>query len=141
LARARRHLDAKAGREVTLIITGGLRMADDFVKALALGADGVALSNSAIQAVGCIAARMCNTNNCPAGIATQKPELRKLLDVEAGATRLATFLGASSHLIQVMARACGHDHVSKFTRHDLTTWKREMADLTGIPFGGVGLMN
>jgi glutamate synthase domain-containing protein 2 len=37
-----------------------------------LGADGVAVSNSAMQSIGCVAARMCNTNNCPAGIATQK---------------------------------------------------------------------
>jgi len=138
LARARKHLDAKAGRDVTLIITGGLRVADDFVKAMALGADGVALSNSALQAIGCVAARMCNTNNCPAGIATQKPELRKLLDVETGATRLATFLEASVHLMQVMARACGHDHVSKFTHSDLTTWKADMADLSGVTYGGVG---
>ena len=72
LARARKHLDNKAGREVTLIITGGLRMAEDFVKAMALGADAVAISNSAMQAVGCIAARMCNSNNCPVGVATQK---------------------------------------------------------------------
>ena len=74
LARARRHLDAKTGGEVTLVITGGLRVAEDFTKAMALGADAIAVSNSAIQAVGCVAARMCNTNNCPAGIATQKPE-------------------------------------------------------------------
>ena len=137
LARARKHLDAKAGRDVSLIITGGLRLADDFVKAMALGADGVALSNSALQAIGCVAARMCNTNNCPAGIATQKPELRKVLDVDTGAKRLATFLEASVHLMQVMARACGHDHVSKFALRDLTTWKRDMADLSGVPYSGI----
>jgi len=138
LARARKHLDAKAGSDVTLIITGGLRLADDFIKAMAMGADGVALSNSALQAVGCVAARMCNTNNCPAGIATQKPELREILDVEEGAQRLARFLEASVHLMQVMARACGHDRLTKFNPNDLTTWKREMSDLTGISFGGVG---
>ena len=137
LARARRHLDKKAGRDVTLIITGGLRMPEDFIKAMALGADGIALANSAIQAVGCVAARMCNTNNCPAGIATQKPELRRLLQVPAAAKRLATFLEASVHLMQVMARACGHDHLSHFRKADLTTWKRDMAELSGVPYGGV----
>jgi len=137
LARARKHLDAKSGRDVTLIITGGLRVADDFVKAMALGADGVAVSNSALQAIGCVAARMCNTNNCPAGIATQKPELRKLLDVETSAVRLATYLDASVHLMKIMARACGHDHLSKFNDYDLTTWKREYTDLAGIAYGGV----
>lgn len=137
LARARRHLDAKVGREVTLVITGGLRVAEDFVKALALGADAVAVSNSAMQAVGCIAACMCNSNNCPVGIATQKPELRKRLDVELGAERLARFFGASVELMQVLARACGHDDLSKFRLDDLTTWKREMADLSGVHYGGV----
>ena len=138
LARARRHLDKAAGREVTVIITGGLRMPEDFIKAMALGADGIALANSAIQAVGCVAARMCHTNNCPAGVATQKPELRRRLNVEAGAKRLATFLESSVQLMQVMARACGHDHLSKFGKDDLTTWKSEMAALSGVRFGGLG---
>src|SRR5210317_734793 len=137
LARARRHLDKKTGRDVTLIITGGLRVPEDFAKALAMGADGVAVSNSALQAVGCIAARMCNTNNCPAGIATQKPELRALLDVDAGAQRLATFFEATVELMQILARACGHDHLSRFSQSDLTTWKKEMAALSGVAFGGV----
>ena len=39
--------------------------------------------------------------------------------------------------MQVMARACGHDHLSQFTRDDLTTWKREMADLSGVAYGGM----
>lgn len=138
LARARRHLDKTVGRDVTLIITGGLRVPEDFIKAMALGADGIALSNSAIQAIGCVGARMCNTNNCPAGIATQKPELRSRLDVAQGAKRLATFFESSAHLMQVMARACGHDHLSKFCIEDLTTWKQEMSALSGIKFGGVG---
>ena len=137
LARARQHLDKRAGRDVTLIITGGLRVPEDFAKAMALGADGVAVSNSALQAVGCIAARMCNTNNCPAGIATQKPELRALLDVDAGAERLGIFFRTSVELMQILARACGHDHLSKLQHSDLTTWKKDMAKLSGVAFGGV----
>jgi glutamate synthase domain-containing protein 2/CDGSH-type Zn-finger protein len=136
LARARRHLDAKTGREVTLVITGGLRVAEDFVKAMALGADAIAVSNSAMQAVGCIAARMCNSNNCPVGVATQKPELRKRLDVLRGAEQLARYFGASVELMQVMARACGHDSLSGFTPRDVTSWKRDVADLAGIRFAG-----
>jgi glutamate synthase domain-containing protein 2 len=138
LARARRHLDARTGREVTLVITGGLRVAEDFVKALALGADAVAVSNAAMQAVGCIAARMCNTNNCPVGVATQKPELRARLDVQVGAERLNRYFRASVELMQVLARACGHDNLSDFTTDDITTWKLEMADLSGIRFAGLG---
>lgn len=142
LARARRFLDERgASGRVTLIITGGLRVPIDFVKALALGADGVALSNSAMQAVGCVAARMCNSNNCPAGIATQKPELRARLDVDAASQRLGTFFEASTELMQVMARACGHDHLNKFEKRDLATWDDQMAKLTGVRYSGFGSPN
>jgi glutamate synthase domain-containing protein 2/CDGSH-type Zn-finger protein len=139
LARARRYLDEQgASGRVTLIITGGLRVPIDFVKALALGADGIAIANSAIQAIGCVAARMCNTNNCPSGVATQKAELRKRLNVQKSADQLSTFFDASVELMQVMARACGHDDLSKFTAVDLATWHREMAVLSGVRYSGLG---
>lgn len=137
LARARRHLDAAGRRDVTLIITGGLRTPADFIKALALGADAIALSNAALQAIGCIAMRACHTNNCPVGIATQKPHLVERLAVDKSAQQLANFFNASVGLMQVMSRACGHDHLSKFAQDDLTTWKREMAELSGVAYGGV----
>ncbi|NNL35812.1 MAG: Rieske 2Fe-2S domain-containing protein [Silicimonas sp.] len=137
LARARRHLDTSDRRDVTLVITGGLRKPADFIKALALGADAVAVSNSAIQAIGCLAMRACHTNNCPVGIATQKPHLVSRLVVEKSAQQLANFFEASVGLMQVMARACGHDHVSGFNADDLTTWKREMSELSGVRYGGL----
>jgi glutamate synthase domain-containing protein 2 len=138
LARARKYLDKHdATGNVTLIITGGLRVPIDFVKALALGADGVAISNSAMQAIGCVAARMCNTNNCPTGIATQKEALRKLLNIEKSANQLKNFFNASTELMQVMARACGHDCLAKFNRNDLATWHKEMALLSGVNYSGV----
>ncbi|PML78370.1 glutamate synthase-related protein [Enterovibrio norvegicus] len=138
LARARHFLDSQGVNGVTLIITGGLRVPSDFVKALALGADGIALSNSAMQAIGCVGARMCNSNMCPSGIATQDPELRKRMNVDVGAERLQNFFNASTHLMQVMARACGHDHLGKFVIDDLATFHKDMAELTGIPYSGVG---
>jgi glutamate synthase domain-containing protein 2 len=137
LARARRHLDKRSGREVTLIVTGGLRMPEDFVKALALGADGIALGNSAIQAIGCVGARICHTNRCPTGVATQDPELRQRLKIDEGAERLTRFFGASVDLMKVLARACGHDQLGRFTQADLTTWKRDMARLSGVAYAGV----
>jgi glutamate synthase domain-containing protein 2 len=137
LARARHYLDKVNRKDITLIITGGIRIPDDFIKAMALGADGIALSNSALQSIGCVAARMCNTNNCPVGVATQKPELRKLLNVDKSAKQLYNFFTASTELMQVMARACGHNHLNKFNQHDITTWKKEMAEWTGIKFGGL----
>ncbi len=138
LARARRYLDKKGkSGSITLMITGGLRVPSDFIKAMCLGADGIAIANSAMQSIGCVAARICNTNNCPAGIATQNKDLRARLDVEKGAKQLANFFNASTELMQVMARACGHDHLNQFNPNDITTWKREMADLTGVQFAGV----
>ena len=137
LARARRHLDRLDRSDITLVITGGLRKPADFVKAMALGADAIAVSNAAMQAVGCIAMRACHTNNCPVGIATQKPHLVSRVVIEKSAEQLANFFKASTELMQVMARACGHNHVTGFTQDDLTTWKREMADLSGVTFGGV----
>jgi glutamate synthase domain-containing protein 2 len=136
LARARRHLDNLQRRDVTLIVTGGLRVPEDFIKAMALGADGIALSNSALQAIGCVAARMCNTNNCPSGIATQKPELRRKLDIDGAANRLEQFFTSSVTLMKVMARACGHDHLNQFNAGDIATWKKSMAELAGIAFSG-----
>jgi len=138
LARARRHLDRSKADGVTLVITGGLRIPADFIKAMALGADAIALSNAAIQAIGCLGMRACHTNYCPVGIATQKSELRKRLPVDEAALRLSRFFGASVELMQVMARACGHDHLQQFEHSDLSTWKESMARLSGIRFGGVG---
>jgi methylamine---glutamate N-methyltransferase subunit C len=139
LARARNHLDSLDRRDVTLVITGGLRTASDFAKALALGADAVAISNSAMQAIGCIAMRACHTNNCPVGIATQQPHLRDRLPVDQAANRLARYLDATVDLMQLLARACGHTHLNQFNIEDLTTFDREMSHLTGIRYGGVTL--
>lgn len=139
LARARAYLDSLGRRDITLVITGGLRHAPDFAKALALGADAVAVANSAIQAIGCLGMRACHTNNCPVGIATQQPHLRARLPVDEAAHRLDRFLRASVELMQVLARACGHRHLDEFSPADLTTFDREMAHLTGIAYGGVGM--
>lgn len=139
LARARRYLDKKGRNDVSLVITGGLRLPADFIKAMALGADAIAVSNSALQAIGCLGMRACHTNNCPVGIATQKPELRRRLKIEKGADQLDNFFRASTELMQVMARACGHDHLGKFCIDDLSTFDREMAHLTGIAYAGVSL--
>jgi glutamate synthase domain-containing protein 2 len=139
LARARRHLDKSDAAGVTLIITGGLRHPADFAKALALGADGIAVSNAALQAIGCLGMRACNSNNCPVGIATQKPHLRQRLPVDIAAERLARYFEASVELMTVLARAAGHTHLRDFVMEDLTTFNTDMARLTGVAYGGVDL--
>ncbi len=136
LARARAHLDHLGRRDVTLIATGGIRTPADMAKALALGADAIAIANSAIQAIGCLGMRACHTNNCPVGIATQKPHLRARLPVDEAAHRLDRFLRSSVELMQVLARACGHRHLRELAFDDLTTMNRDMAYLTGIAYCG-----
>ncbi|NTU59422.1 MAG: glutamate synthase, partial [Chlorobiaceae bacterium] len=137
LARARKHLDKRAATHITLVVTGGLRTESDFIKALALGADAVALGNAAIQAAGCLGMRACHNNSCPVGIATQDPELRRRLSIDRSAQRVSWFLRNSVTMMQVMARACGHDHLNGFSITDLTSWKQEMTALAGIRYGGV----
>jgi glutamate synthase domain-containing protein 2 len=140
LARARRHLDAKGASDVTLIITGGLRNEADYVKALALGADGIAVSNAALQAIGCLAMRACHTNNCPVGIASQKESLRSRIQIQASAKQLHNYFDATVELMKLLARACGHSSFEDFSVGDLTTWKREMAHLSGVRYGGLSLV-
>lgn len=136
LSRARRHLDKAGELHVTLAVTGGIRTPADMVKALALGADAIGLSNAALQAIGCVGMRACNTNTCPAGIATQDPRLRVRLPVSAAAERLNRFLRATVDLMVVLARACGHQRLADFELDDLVTFDRDFAYLSGVPYAG-----
>ena len=137
LARARKYLDKVGATDVTLIITGGLRIAEDFAKAMMLGADAIAVSNAALQAIGCLGMRACGSNNCPVGIATQKESLRSRLIIESSAKQLCNYFEATNDLIKVVARACGYDNISKFNHNDLSTFDRDMHQLTGINYAGV----
>lgn len=137
LARARKFLDEQGATDVTLIATGGLRVAQDFAKALMLGADAIAVANSAIQAIGCLGMRACATDFCPVGIATQKESLRSRLIVDASAKQLHNFFHASNELLKVISRSCGYDDITKFNAEDLITIDRDMHHLTGINYAGV----
>lgn len=137
LARARKFMDDQGIKDVSLIVTGGLRIAEDFAKALMLGADAIAVSNSALQAIGCLGMRACNTNNCPVGIATQKENLRSRLIIENSAQRLDNFFRASTDLIKVIARSCGYDDISKFNKEDLSTFDWDLYKMTGVSYAGI----
>lgn len=137
LARARKYLDDVGSNDVSLIITGGLRIADDFAKGMMMGADAIAVSNAAIQAVGCLGMRACGTNNCPVGIATQKEHLRSRLIVDASAKQLHNFFMATNDLIKVIARSCGYNDINKFNQNDLSTFDYDMHRLTGISYAGI----
>jgi glutamate synthase domain-containing protein 2/nitrite reductase/ring-hydroxylating ferredoxin subunit len=97
LARARKYMDKVGATDVTLVITGGLRVAEDFAKALMLGANAIAVSNSALQAIGCLGMRACGSNNCPVGIATQKESLRSRLIIDSSAKKLHNFFDATNY--------------------------------------------
>jgi methylamine---glutamate N-methyltransferase subunit C len=137
LARARKHLDDSGAAGISLLVTGGLRVPEDFAKAMMMGADAVAIANSALQAIGCLGMRACNSNNCPVGIATQKEGLRQRLIIDESAKQLTNFLTAANELIKVIARACGHKNISQFNRNDLSTFDHDMHRLTGINYAGV----
>ena len=139
LARARKYLNEKGANDVTLVITGGLRIAEDFAKALMMGADAIAVSNAAIQAIGCLGMRACGSNNCPVGIATQKESLRSRLIVDSSAQQLCNFFTATNDLIKVIARSCGYDDITKFNPGDLSTFQYDMHRLTGIKYAGIGV--
>jgi glutamate synthase domain-containing protein 2/nitrite reductase/ring-hydroxylating ferredoxin subunit len=137
LARARKYMDKVGATDITLVITGGLRVAEDFAKAMMLGADAIAVSNSALQAIGCLGMRACGSNNCPVGIATQKESLRSRLIIDSSAKQLHNFFDATNDLIKVVARSCGYDDVTKFNHDDLSTFDRDMHFLTGINYAGI----
>ena len=132
LYRARKYLD-EAGADIELVITGGLRVSSDFAKAIAMGADAVAIATSALIAAACQQYRICGSGNCPVGIATQDPQLRKRLQVETAAKRVENFLRVSAEELRTFARITGHDDIHQLTKEDLCTLSRDIADYTDIP--------
>jgi glutamate synthase domain-containing protein 2/rubredoxin len=133
LDRARRFLDGRGIKGVSLIVTGGLRVSSDFAKALALGADAVAIGTAALMAIGCQQYRICDSGRCPVGIATQDPGLRARLDVDESARWLGNFLRVSTEELQDFARLTGNDSVHKLSVRDLVTTNSEISAHTSIP--------
>jgi len=132
LHRARKYLDGKGIKGVTLIVTGGLRVSSDFAKALALGADVVAIGTAALMAIGCQQYRICDSGRCPVGIATQDPGLRARLNVDESARWLANFLRVSTEELKDFARLTGNDDVHKLSVRDLATTSSEISGNTSI---------
>ena len=131
LYRARKYLD-ETGADIDLVITGGLRVSSDFAKALAMGADAVAIASAALIAAACQQYRICGTGMCPVGVATQDEELRRRLPGEAAAMRVANFLRVSLDEIKTFARITGHDDIHDMDVDDLCTINREISGFTNI---------
>ena len=132
LARARRFLDEQGADGVSLIITGGLRVSADFAKALAMGADAIAVGTAAMIALGCQQYRICGTGRCPVGVTSQDPALRARLDVETSAMRVANFLRVSTSELQDFARLTGNDDVHGLSTSDLCTTNSEISGHTPV---------
>lgn len=131
LSRARRYLDS-VNSDIQLVITGGLRVSSDFAKAIAMGADAVAIASAALIAAACQQYRICGSGNCPVGVATQDPELRKRLNVDAAAMRVANFLNGSLEELKTFARITGHSRIHDMNVEDLCTISREISEYTDI---------
>ncbi len=131
LSRARKYLDEKES-DMTLTITGGLRLSSDFAKALAMGADAIAVGTSALIAAACQQYKICHTGQCPVGVATQDEELRKRLKIESSAKRVENYLKVSTEELKTFARITGHDNVHDLNINDITTINSEISNYTDI---------
>ena len=132
LYRARKYLDS-VGSEIDLVITGGLRVSSDFAKAIAMGAEAIAVASAPLIAAACQQYRICGTGACPVGIATQDPELRKRLKVDAAAQRVANYFNVTFEELKTFARITGHNDIHDLTVDDLVTINREISEFTNIP--------
>lgn len=130
LLRARKALTGR--KNISLIITGGLRVAPDFAKALALGADAVAIGTAALIAIGCQQYRICHTGKCPMGIATQDPALRSRFNPDISARRLSNYLRVMTDELKDFARLTGKNDVHQLSRSDLFTTNSEISGYSNI---------
>jgi glutamate synthase domain-containing protein 2/CDGSH-type Zn-finger protein len=132
LYRARTFLNERGIKDISLIITGGLRVSSDFAKALALGADAIAIGTAALMASACQQYRLCDTGNCPVGVTTHNPELRERLQIEISAKKLENFLRVSTEDLKDFARLTGNDDVHNLSITDLCTTTSEISNYTDI---------
>jgi glutamate synthase domain-containing protein 2 len=142
--------------EVSLIVSGGIRNGADAAKALALGADAVAIGQAAIIALNCnkelpgitdfvkevgVPAGhccYCHSGKCPVGITTQDPELEKRLDPDEGARRVANFLNSMTMEMTILARSVGKGDVHSLEPEDLEALTIEASAMAKVPLAGTG---
>lgn len=131
LYRARKYLD-EVGADIDLVITGGLRVSSDFAKAIAMGADAVAVASAGLIAAACQQYRICGSGMCPVGVATQDPKLRERMKGEAAAARVGNYLNCTFEELRTFARITGHEDIHGLGREDLCTVNREISEYTDI---------
>lgn len=131
LYRAKKYL-TENNLDIDLIITGGLRVSSDFAKAIAMGADAVAIATSAMMAIACQQYRICQSGMCPVGVATQNDDLRKRLKVDLSAKRLENYLTCVNDELKTFARITGHKNIHDLNVNDLCTISSEIEKHTNI---------
>ncbi len=135
LYRARKYLD-RVRADIDLVITGGLRVSSDFAKAIAMGADAVAVASAAMVAAACQQYRICGTGMCPVGVATQDEALRKRLHIDAAAKRVENYLTCSASELRTFGRITGNADIHGLSVADLCTVSREISENTDIAHAG-----
>jgi glutamate synthase domain-containing protein 2 len=122
--------------EISLVVSGGIRDGSDVVKALALGADAVAIGTGAMVAMGCMVCLRCHEGKCAFGIGTQDPELRKKLDIDDAAQKVANYIQGMTYEAVLIAKAAGKTALANMEREDLRSMTLESCAMTGIPLVG-----
>ena len=148
--------------KVQLVVSGGIRSGADVAKALAMGADAVAIGQGMLLALGCnsdswlqadghhIAAiadyaalgtapgycHHCHTGKCPVGLTTQDAVLERRLDPAIGTQRARNYLKTLNMELTTVARACGKQDVHHLEKEDLVALTVEAAAMAGIPLAG-----
>lgn len=132
LYRAKKYLREAGADDISLIVTGGLRVSSDIAKAIAMGADAVALASAGLIAAACQQFRICGSGNCPVGVATQNPELRERFKTEAAAKRVGNFLNCTFEELKTFGRITGHIDIHDLNIEDLCTINSEISEHTDI---------
>ena len=139
--------------KVSLIVSGGIRGGADAAKALALGADAVAIGLASLIALNCNKdipeadfeaevgvpagyCRHCQTGKCPVGITTQDPELSKRLDPDEGAERVANFINSMTMEMALLTRSLGKGDVHSLEPEDLAALTIEASAMARVPLVG-----
>jgi glutamate synthase domain-containing protein 2 len=147
--------------KVQLIVSGGIRTGADVAKALAMGADAVAIGQGILMALGCNSesyvqggkhhsaeadyrrlktapgyCHHCHTGFCPVGVTTQDPVLERRLEPEVGAKRVRNYLKTLNLELTTLARACGKQNVHHLEREDLVALTIEAAAMAKLPLAG-----